>query len=361
MIIRLSAYKPVLQLHKMLFKNPLIYFLFFGFLSLQNSFGQQKSEVSTKIDSLINAKSTKPFNGIIAITKHEKVQYFKIEGFADNEKKIRLKLNDQFVIGSISKQFTATLMLLSYDAGKVELHLPINYYLPNLKISWADSVTIHQLLTHTHGITALNKPLSFKAGTQYSYSQIGYDLLAQILESVTQQSFAQLADELFKKCGMLNTFHPNLKKYKNLVKGYSEQENGNLSFETATFENYPAAGGFISTVDDLIKWNEWLYSGKLFKPTTFQMMKTKQPVAIRQHPLFGKTEYGYGITIDDKEGLLQLGQTGYAPGFISMNFYFPENQTSLIILDNFVWNPEELDKAFRYHTEILKYVRESLK
>lgn len=345
----------------MIFKKTLIYFLLFGFLSFQNSFGQDKIFLSNQIDSLINTKSTKPFNGIIAIAKPRKIQYLKIKGFVDNKKKIPLKRNAQFVIGSISKQFTAALMLRAFDAGKVDLHKSIKNYIPNLRISWADSVTIHQLLTHTHGITALNKPLSFKAGTQYAYSQIGYDLLAQILESVTQQSFAQLADELFKKCGMLNTFHPNLKKYKNLVKGYSEQENGNLAFETATFENYPAAGGFISTVDDLVKWNEWLYSGKLFKPATFQMMKTKQPVAIRQHPLFGKTEYGYGITVDDKEGLLQLGQTGYAPGFISMNFYFPETQTSLIILDNFVWYPEELDKAFRYHTKILKYVRNSLK
>lgn len=345
----------------MLFKNSIVLFLIFGFLTFQNSFGQYKPILSKQIDSLINTKSSKPFNGIIIISKHGKIQYFKTKGFADNEKKNLLKRNDQFVIGSISKQFTAALILCAFDAGKVELHKPIKNYLPNLRVTWADSVTIHQLLTHTHGIIALNKPLSFKAGTQYAYSQIGYDLLAQILERVTQQSFAQLADNLFKKCKMLNTFHPNLKKYKNLVRGYSEQENGNLVFETSTFENYPAAGSFISTVDDLVNWNEWLYSGKLFKPATFQMMKTKQPVAVRQHPLFAKTEYGYGITIDDKEELLQLGQTGYAPGFISMNFYFPKTQTSLIILNNFVWYPEELDKAFRYHTEILKYVRYSLR
>lgn len=351
----------MLQSRKMILKKSLIYFLFFDFITFQNSFGQDKTILSNQIDSLVNAKSMKPFNGVIAIAKHGKVQYLKTKGFADNEKKILLKRNDQFVIGSISKQFTATLMLRAFDEGKVELHKPIKSYLPNLSTTWADSVTTHQLLTHTHGITALNKPLSFKAGTQYAYSQIGYDLLAQILENVTKQSFAQLADELFKKCGMQNTFHPDLKKYKNLVKGYSEQENGNLVFETATFENYPAAGSFISTVDDLVKWNEWLYSGKLFKTATFQLMQTKQPVAVRQHPLFGKTEYGYGITVDDKEGLLQLGQTGYAPGFISMNFYFPETQTSLIILDNFVWHPEELDKAFWYHTEILKYLRSSLK
>lgn len=361
MLFRLTSCKLALQSHNMLSKKTLIFSLIFSFQGFQNSFGQDKTILSIQIDSLINTKSEKPFNGIIAITKHGKIQYLKINGFVDNEKKITLKRNNQFVIGSISKQFTAALILRVFDEGRLALHEPIKLYLPNLKVNWTDSVTIYQLLTHTHGITALDKPLSFKAGMQYDYSQIGYDLLAQILESVTQKTFIQLSNELFNKCGMQNTFHPNLKKYKNLARGYSEKDNGNLVFETATFENYPAAGGFISTVDDLIKWNEWLYSGKLFKPATFQMMKTKQPVAVRQHPLFGKTEYGYGITIDDKEDLLQLGQTGYAPGFLSMNFYFPEKRTSLIILGNYVWYPDELVKAFRYHTEILKYVRDSLK
>lgn len=351
----------MLQRYKMQLTKTLLLSIVLCIWSFQHLFGQENKALSKRIDSLINTKEEKPFKGIIAIAKQGKIQYLTIKGFAEKEKKIPLKRNDQFVIGSISKQFTAALTLRAYDEGKVSLHTPIKEYLPNLKLSWSDTVTIHQLLTHTHGIISLDKPLSFKAGTQYAYSQIGYDLIAQILESVYNKTFAALTDELFKKCGMLNSFHPNLKKYKNLVKGYSEQENGKLVFETATFENYPAAGGFISTVDDLIKWNEWLYSGKLFKPATFEMMKTKQPVAIRQHPLFGRTEYGYGITVDNKEELLQLGQTGYTPGFISMNFYFPKTHTSLIILDNVVWHPEELDKAFSYHTKILKFVRDSLK
>lgn len=345
----------------MLLKKTLLCSILLCILAFQHSLGQVNKVLSKQIDSLINAKTTRAFSGIIAITKHGKVQYLAINGFADKEKKTPLKRNDQFVIGSISKQFTAALILRAYDEGKLSLNRPIREYLPNLKLSWADTVTTHQLLTHTHGIVSLNKPLAFKAGTQYAYSQIGYDLMAQILESVNKKSFAILANELFKSCGMNNTFHPDLKKYNNLVKGYTEQENGKLIFETATFENYPAAGGFISTVDDLVKWNEWLYSGKLFKPATFEMMKTKQPGAVRQHPLFGRTEYGYGITVDDKEGLVQLGQTGYTPGFISMNFYFPKTQTSLIILNNFVWYPEKLDKAFRYHTEILRFLRNSLK
>ena len=241
------------------------------------------------------------------------------------------------------------------------LTAPIKKYLPKLKQSWADSVTVHQLLTHTHGITSLDKPLAFKTGTQYSYSQIGYDLLAKIIENVSGKSFAEVSNDLFKKYKMYNTFCPFTRNHNNLVKGYSEHENGKLVFETKTFENYVAAGGFISTAADLTLWNDLLYHGKFLKPTTNLMMQTKQPVATRQHPLFGITNYGYGITIDTKENILQLGQTGYSPGFISMSFYFPATQTSLVILDNFVWHTNDLKKTFYYHTEILKILRESLK
>ena len=167
---------------------------------------------------MISTKSNKPFNGVIAIAKHGKIQYIKIKGASDKERKISLKRNNQFIIGSISKQITATLILRAFDEGRIKLHEPIKNYLPSLKAKWSDSVTIHQLLTHTHGITSINNELAFKAGTQYSYSQLGYDLLSQILESITQKTFSQLSDELFKKIGMKNTFHPDFKKYNNLAK-----------------------------------------------------------------------------------------------------------------------------------------------
>ena len=120
-----------LTLHKMQFKILFIFALLFEFFTFQNSFGQDKSILSKQIDSLINAKTEKPFSGIIAITKHGKVQYSAIKGFANKEKKTPLERNDQFVIGSISKQFTAALTLRAYDEGNVSLHTPIKEYLPN--------------------------------------------------------------------------------------------------------------------------------------------------------------------------------------------------------------------------------------
>ncbi len=241
--------------------------------------------------------------------------------------------------------------------------LPIRKYLPELTQSWADTVTVHDLLTHMHGIIALDKPTAFKVGTQfnYSHSNIGYTLLAKITERTSGKSFAEQSKELFKKCGMKNTFHPDIKSYENLVKGYTEQENGKIEYDSTSFINFVAAGAFISTAKDLFLWNENLQGGKLLKESTFEMMTTKQKGAIRKHPIFGETEYGYGITVDTKEDILQLGQTGFAPGFVSMDFYFPKTKTSAVVLENIAYETDDFKKTFFYQTEILKIIREKIK
>ncbi|MFT3739178.1 MAG: serine hydrolase domain-containing protein [Breznakibacter sp.] len=314
-----------------------------------------------KIDPLISAQATKPFNGIILISQEGKIKYSKISGYSDIGKKEVLKFNDQFVVGSISKQFTAVLVLRELDKGRLDLRTPIHEYLPELEQSWADTVTVHHLLTHMHGITQIDKPTTFNVGTQFSYSQIGFDLLAQIVQKTSGKSFAELSMSLFEECGMNNTYHPDVKRYNNLVKGYTETDSGKIEFENGTFRTYAAAGAFISTAEDLAIWNNMLYSGKLLEKETMRMLTAKQPGAVRNHPIFGITEYGYGITVDTTDGILQLGQTGFIPGFVSMSFFFPQSQTGAIVLENIAYDTDDLKKTFYYHTEILKIVRQEIK
>lgn len=321
----------------------------------------QDNNIEKQINRLIAHKNTKPFNGVILISQKGKNKYSKAYGYSDIVKKKPLQLNDQFVIGSISKQFTAVLVLREFDKGNLDLVTPIHKYLPELTQSWADTVTVHHLLTHMHGISELDKPTTFKVGTQYSYSQIGYDLLAKIVEKTSKKSFAELSKNLFEECGMKNTCHPDNQEHINLVKGYSETENGTVQFETETFQNFVAAGSFISTATDLNVWNSLFYSEKLLKRSTMVLLKTKQKGAVRNHPIFGVTEYGYGITIDTNDNILQFGQTGFAPGFVSMNFYFPKTETSVIVLENVAYDTDDLKKTFYYHTEILKIIRNAIK
>lgn len=334
----------------------LLLFINLGFVA----FGQQ-NKVAIEIDSLISAKTTEPFNGIILFAENSTTKYAKSVGYSDMKKKEPLKLYDQFVVGSISKQFTAVLVLREFDKGNIDLFVPIHKYLSELTQSWADTVTVHHLLTHMHGISQLDKPTSFKVGTQYAYSQIGYDLLAKIIEKTSGKPFVELSENLFRECGMENTFHPDSKKYNHLVKGYTENENGEIVYETETFQNYVAAGSFISTADDLNIWNSLLYRGKLLKAKTMKILTTKQKGAVRNHPMFGDTYYGYGITVDTKDNIIQYGQTGFAPGFVSMSFYFPKNKTSIIVLENIAYDTDDLKKTFYYHTEILKIVRNEIK
>ena len=312
---------------------------------------------TNSLDSLLAQPSSQSFNGKILVAQGDNILYSKTMGFANLSRKTPFKENDQFVIGSISKQITAVLILQQVEKGHVKLQQPIRKYLPKLTQLWADTVTVHHLLTHTHGIVAMDQALAFRPGSQYDYSQIGYQLLADILEKVTGQPFAKLSANLFKQCGMKNSAHPDLNKG-HLVKGWYEAENGEVKLQTEKF-SMVAAGGFISTPKDLLIWNQHLFGGKLLKSDTYQTMITKQKNATRNHPLFGVTDYGYGITVDTKDDIFQLGQTGFAPGFASMNFYFPDSKTSVIVTENITYDKTSLNQAFFYHQNILNILRKS--
>jgi len=297
--------------------SPIFAFVLFSLLinSCQTSVSKKYKNIpdlTSRIDSIITKNH---FNGVVLLTNKKNTLYSKVAGYSDIEKKTPLTLNNQFVIGSISKQITAVLVLIEYENGRINLDDTVAKYLNNLNQSWAKKVTIHQLLTHTHGIIDLEKPLEFDPGSKFQYSQLGYELLAQILQQITGHTFEKIATDFFQKHGLKNTFHPNNKKYKLLVKAYEEDENGNLVYTANSFDNYPAAGGFISNAKDLLKWNEKLYSGQLVNTKTLKLMSTK--FATRIHPIFETINYGYGLLFKEGEQNIQIGALGYAPGFVS--------------------------------------------
>jgi D-alanyl-D-alanine carboxypeptidase len=319
-------------------------------------FAQKK--LSSSLDSLLDSKHADSFSGIVLISETEKPQYFKTFGFKDLNKIVKIQPDDRYVIGSISKQITAVLVLQQYEKGKLQLSDPISKYLSIIPSTW-DIVTIDQLLSHTHGIINLNKPLAFQPGSKFMYSQHGYELLAQILEKVTGVSFAEQSRILFNKCQMKNSCHPSFLKKGELVTCFTKQADGSMTIETKSLEGFPAAGGFVSTAGDLAIWNSFLFGGKLLNDTTLKLLIAPKRNAVRDHPIFGKTEYGYGITIYHADGIAQYGQTGFADGFASMNFYFPATKTSVIALENIVYDPEDMKKTFYYHTQILNLTRNS--
>ena len=310
------------------------------------------NDLKSEIDSILINSS---FNGVVLLTKDTARIYSKAVGYSDIENKIPIKLDDQFVIGSISKQITAVLILREYENGKIKLDDKIDQYLSDIDQTWVKEVTIHQLLTHTHGIVAINKPLEFKQGSRFHYSQLGYELLANILEKVTSKTFNELSTELFNKYGLTHTFHPDNKEFKNLVKGYRETKNGKLKYCSNSLFNYVPAGSFISSVEDLNRWNQFLHSGKLVKKESLELMKTK--FATRIHPIFGTVEYGYGLLFKDGEENIQIGALGYAPGFVSACYYYPQSKLNVSVLQNTATNLDDFKKTFKVHTELMELIK----
>ena len=328
-----------------------------------NSSAQQKDNYSTKIDSLLKTKSPREFNGVVYIQQNGKTKYAKAYGFTDFNKKTQLKIDDKFSTMSIAKQFTATLILQQVEKGTIDLHTPIRKYLPDFKYSWADTVTVHQLLNNTSGLYSENmdKPLKFKPGTAFSYSNIGYYVAGLVLEKQSGKSFETLVTALFKKCKMNNSYYPNVTNSKLLTKGHTIKKDGTfrlneqLSFDADNF----FGSHLIVTAPDLAKWNECLHNGKVLKPATYKMMTNY--VITDQHQVFSEKPigYGYGLRINDKADIYEIGHTGFHPseGFTAVNLYYPKTKTSVVIMEN--TGNENFDIAYYFEQEIRKIIKES--
>nr|WP_315238951.1 serine hydrolase domain-containing protein [uncultured Flavobacterium sp.] len=318
---------------KLIFRISSIFSLLF-LLSNCNSFAQKKDNYTNQIDSLIKVTEPK-FNGIILITQKGKTLYKKAYGFANFETKKPLKSDSQFEIMSNTRQITAVLILKEVEKGLIDLQAPIKRYLPELMQTWADSVTVHQLLNHTHGIIDLDKPLLFKPGTEFKYGNLSYSLLGKIIEATSKKSYSEIANTFFKELKMKNTFCYSKDKILPVVTGYI---NTNSVFEPVTktiiTSESIASNGIISTAGDLAIWNQNLHHKKLLKPESYQLMFKYNITA--QHGFFGKEKegYGYGIRIIEKDSVKYVGHTGLGDGFSSVNIYFPENDLNMIVLEN---------------------------
>lgn len=323
--------------------------------------------LANSIDSLLKLETPRSFNGVILVARNGKELYNQSHGWADRTARTALAPDDQFVIGSVSKQVTATLVLREVQAGRIGLNQVIRTYLPGLAESWADSVTVQQLLHHTSGIREWNKPLLFPPGTRFSYTNLNYALLGQIVEKTSGQSYAALAENLFKRCKMNATAVPLSTGGKEgmgrLVKGYVENEDHILEEETGILGllHLPVMGvpasGIVSTAGDLTRWVFCLHGGELLADSIYRMMSTD--AVVRPHR-WGALKYGDGIQVDELDNIHELSISGYVPGFITTVIYYPATQVSIVILENVSPDPSDMGRAFYFHDQVRLLVRRQL-
>lgn len=299
-------------------------------------------DYSAKIDSLILTTNPRKFNGIVLITQNGETRYSKEYGFSNFEKKTPISTKDNFRIQSNSKQITAVLILKEVEKGNINLNNSINEYLPELKSTWADSVTVHQLLNMSSGIVDIEKPLIFEPGKGYRYSNPGYGLLGSILEKVSGEEFIQSANQLFKELGMKNTYCYEFNKpNKGLINGHSV-ENGkvnfvefdSIGFTKESWKNFIPAGGIISNVYDLNIWDTKLHKGEILSSDLYKQMTTPSnegPHAAFDNDTIG---YAYGLRIHNQHPTKHLGHGGRGLGFVSIKFYIPEKDVDVIVWEN---------------------------
>ena len=287
-------------------------FALLAVLAFQTSaFAQDKA---AKIDQLISLyHKYGQFNGSALVADNGKVVYKKGFGLANMEWNIPNTPDTKFRLGSITKQFTATLILQLAEQGKIKLDGKLIDYLPDYRKDTGAKVTIHNLLSHTSGIPSYTSlpgffanvsrnpftvddfikkyasgELEFEPGTKFVYSNSGYFLLGAIVEKVTGKPYAQvLKENIFDPVGMKNSGYD---QWNTIIgkraTGYTNTPRG---YETAPYLDMSipyAAGSLYSTVEDLYLWDQALYGEKILSAKSKELMFTPN-----------LNNYGYGFVM----------------------------------------------------------------
>ena len=313
----------------------------------------QKKLLAQQIDSVF---SKTKFNGSISVVKDGEKLYEKENGFEDFKTKTPLDSNSVFAIASVSKQFTAVLILFQEDAGKLNTEDKVSKYLPEFQNKSFGNITVHQLLNHTSGISDLGNGLQSNPGEKFNYSNKGYRFLGEIVAKVSGKSYDENVRALFRKAGMIHSSTANLFEGThlagaNLGNASRFEKISNMPKRLANKEISVPAGGILSTVADLHRWNSALYSGKILKPESLKKFMTKSSET--QHPILGKVGYGYGIMMNE-DAPESFFHSGYVKGSPSLNIYYPKTKTSVVILSNIADESKGKNAIFNPHKEVKK-------
>jgi CubicO group peptidase (beta-lactamase class C family) len=280
------------------------------------------------------------FMGSVLVAEKGEVIFSKSYGMADLEWSVPNSSTTRFNIASMTKQFTAASILLLEDRGKLKTDDPVKKYLPDAPASW-DKVTIYHLLTHTSGISGdaaryepgtpdklifNDKPLTFPPGERWEYTNLGYIVLGYLIERISGQTYEEFIQQnLFKPLGMKDSGMMSFvtvipRRATGYWPGNNGIENADRSFDTRIGFS---SGSLYSSTEDLLRWNEGLFSGKLLTPASLRKMTT---------PF--KSDYACGLYVKRVNGHLMIEHDGNNVGFNSDMAYYPEDRIAVIVLAN---------------------------
>lgn len=312
-------------------------------------------DTAAKLDKVLNAyHEAGLLNGVVLVADRGKVIYKKGFGYANFEWQIPNTTDTKLRIGSVTKPFTAILVLQQVEAGKIRLDAPVTEYLPEYRADTGAKITVRHLLTHTSGIPTYKAPqileqtspigkpelakkwcsgdLEFEPGTGWGYNNCGYLLLGMILERTTGKSYAELLREgILKPAGMndsgVDTTQLFLSK-----RAYGYEWSPLAGLRPGPYNEISTAlgaGDIYSTAEDMFRFDRALYGDKLLSAKTRELMFTPTTsrgglgwfirTAPKEHPAAGRT--------------LQFHE-GHMFGFFTMYTRVPETETMVLTIDN---------------------------
>lgn len=313
-----------------------------------------QAELATYADNLLTTHYTPNAPGVaVLIARGDEVIYRSARGAASMELDVPLSADQVFRIGSITKQFAAAAVLKLAEDGKLSLDDKLSKFVPGYPRG--DAVTVRMLLNHTSGIRSytslpgvMDGPIQktvttaqlidtfkgatpdFAPGTAWKYNNSGYVLVGAVIEAASGMPWhAYLQQAFFKPLGMAHTGYGNedIAVIPGLVTGYTLAD-GKWALAMYLSMTQPhAAGALVSNVDDLLRWNRALHTGKVLKTDSYQKMITPVGSAVGDR-------YGFGISHDTLRGADELQHGGGIFGFSTYLLYLPEQQLSVAVLYN---------------------------
>src|SRR5690554_5586603 len=285
------------------------------------------------------------FMGSVAVAQKGEIIYTRSLGFLEDENKTKANKNTKYRIGSITKTFTAVLVLKAIEEKKLKLNQTIETYFPSIEN--ADEITLKQLLQHRSGIhnftndedylsyhTQHKTPLEmltiitekgsdFEPGSKAAYSNANYVLLTLILEKVYNQSYGELLKKYITQPIGLNNTLVGTKIITENNEAKSFQRLNDWKVEAETDMSIPlGAGSIVSTPSDLVKFSDALFDHQLVSEKSLLLMKTIKDnygIGLLQIPFHNKTGYGH---------------TGGIDGFSSIFTHFADGDISFAMISN---------------------------
>jgi len=287
----------------------------------------------------------------VALAKKGTVLYVQGYGVSDLTTHQTTQPSVLFEIGSITKQFTAALIMKLQEQGHLHVDDSISTYLP--EYNFPSAITLRMMLTHTSGLADFTNfsqlgdwvrhgvseatvlmavsqsPLQFQPGTQYAYSNSNFFALGTIIEELSGQSYAaDLEQYILRPVGLTNIYYV-LPPAPQSATGYTNNGSGLVPAILWDRSVAFAAGALSSNVYDLVAWDDALLNGKIVSPASFKAMTTSNGFAIP-----GGGSYGFGLALATINGRPVIWHNGQIGGFTTENAVFLDSGFAVVVLTN---------------------------